>query len=298
MDSRIVRPGREEPAGGRPDASAGAPPPRPEGRPGGAGGCGIAPGEAPEARFFRLQRGVRVTTLPRSVIPDRASLRGRLEEIRGRIARATARSGREPGAVTLVAVTKTVPPEAIAAALELGIADLGENRVQEAEGKIAVLGRQAARWHLIGHLQRNKAARAVELFDRVHGVDSLELAEALSRRARSAGLRLPVMIEVNVSGEASKFGVAPGSLLELTEKVAGLEGLSLDGLMTVGAPVERPADARGDFERLRALRDATAARIGRPLPHLSMGMSGDFEVAIEAGSTMVRVGTAIFGPRG
>jgi pyridoxal phosphate enzyme (YggS family) len=200
--------------------------------------------------------------------------------------------------VTLVAVTKTVPPETIAAALELGVTDLGENRVQEAEGKIAVLGRQSARWHLIGHLQRNKAGRAVELFDRVHGVDDAELAEALSRRAVVAAKRLPVMIEVNVSGEATKFGVAPGSLLELAENVAGLDGLSLDGLMTVGAPVERPEEARTGFERLRELRDRTEERIGRPLPHLSMGMSGDFEVAIEAGSTMVRVGTAIFGARG
>lgn len=238
-----------------------------------------------------------MTTLPRSVKPDLASLQGRLDEVRARLARAAARSGRDPGEVTLIAVTKTVPPETIRAAIELGLSDLGENRVQEAEVKIGVLGRAGLRWHLIGHLQRNKAGRAVELFDRVHSVESRPLAEALARRAREAGRVVPVLLEVNVSGEDSKFGVTPDGLAELAEEVAGLEGLSLEGLMTVGAPVERPEQARGDFAALRGLRDRAAARIGRPLPHLSMGMSGDFEVAIEEGSTMVRVGTALFGPR-
>jgi hypothetical protein len=132
----------------------------------------------------------------------------------------------------------------------------------------------------------------------VHGVDDAELARALSRRAAQAGRVLPVLVEVNVSGEASKFGVAPEALEPLLEQVAALPGLALDGLMTVGAPVERAADARPGFARLRGLRDGAAARLGLALPQLSMGMSGDYEVAVEEGSTMVRVGTALFGPRG
>lgn len=200
--------------------------------------------------------------------------------------------------MTLVAVTKTVPAEVVAAAVGEGLTDLGENRVQEAESKVASVGRDGVRWHLIGHLQSNKAGRAVALFDRVHSVDDAEIAEALARRAVAAGRTLPVLIEVNVSGEATKFGVRPEDLGPLAERVRGLTGLSLDGLMTVGAPVGTPEEARGDFARLRGLREEVARRTGRPMPELSMGMSGDFEVAIQEGATMVRVGTAIFGERG
>jgi len=238
-----------------------------------------------------------VSTLPRSVKPDLSHFRERLAEIRGRMGRAAVRSGRPEAAVTLIAVTKTVPAEVVAAALGGGLTDLGENRVQEAESKVASVGRHGARWHLIGHLQSNKAAKAVRLFDRIHSVDSPGIAEALSRHAIAAGLRLPVMIEVNVSGEATKFGVRPEDLGALAERVAGLEGLELDGLMTVGAPVDAAEEARPGFARLRALRDEAARRLGRPLAELSMGMSGDYEVAVEEGSTMVRVGTALFGPR-
>jgi len=237
-----------------------------------------------------------VTTLPRSVKPVLSSLRGRLDEIRSRISRAAARAGRSPGDVILIAVTKTVPPATVAEAIALGLTDLGENRVQEAEAKIRLLG-STVRWHLIGHLQRNKAGKAVELFERVHSVDDVELAVTLDRRAAAARRRLPVLIEVNVSGEPSKFGVAPEGLEELVGRVASMPSLSLDGLMTVGAPVARPEDAREGFERLRWLRDRASERTGVALPHLSMGMSGDFEVAIESGSTMVRLGTALFGPR-
>lgn len=226
-----------------------------------------------------------------------SALSARLDEVRARIARAAARSGRESEAVTLIAVVKTVAPERVRDAVALGLRDLGENRVQEAEGKIAAVGREGLRWHMIGHLQRNKAGRAVELFDRVHSVDSADLALALARRAEAAGRRLPVLVEVNVSGEASKFGVAPEALPELLEAVRALPALALDGLMTVGPPVERPEDARPCFARLRALRDGAERRLGAALPHLSMGMSGDYEVAVEEGSTLVRVGTALFGPR-
>ena len=225
------------------------------------------------------------------------TLSGRLDAVRDRIARAAGRGGRDPGSVVLVGVVKTVRESLIREAVELGITDLGESRVQEAEGHIGALGRHAARWHMIGHLQRNKTGRAVELFDRVHGVDSAELADALSRRAVAAGCRLPVLVEVNVSGEATKFGVSPESFTALLERVAGLPGLELDGLMTVGAPAGSAADARAGFARLRALREAGERALGLRLPELSMGMSGDFEVAVEEGATMIRVGEALFGAR-
>ena len=225
------------------------------------------------------------------------TIRGRLDEVRGRIARAAERAGRRPESVVLVGVVKTVPEGIIREAVALGLGELGESRVQEAEAHIAAVGRDTARWHMIGHLQRNKAGRAVELFDRVHGVDSADLAQALSRRAVAAGCRLPVLVEVNVSGEAAKFGAAPEALVGLLERVAGLPGLALDGLMTVGARVERAEDARAGFARLRMLRDQGERVLGMRLPELSMGMSGDFEVAVEEGATMVRVGSALFGER-
>src|SRR5262249_50726205 len=149
---------------------------------------------------------------------------------------------------------------------------------------------------MIGHLQRNKAGRALELFDVVHGIDDAELARGLDRRAERPG-RLPVLLEVNVSGEATKFGVAPDGSTALAEQGAAMESLELVGLMTVGAPVATSEQARTGFAKLRELRDAIARRLGRPLPELSMGMSGDYEVAVEEGATMVRVGTALFGAR-
>jgi pyridoxal phosphate enzyme (YggS family) len=226
-----------------------------------------------------------------------APLASNLASVRERIAAAERRSGRPAGSVTLVGVVKTLPAEAIAAAVALGLTDLGENRVQEAESHQRTVARGAARWHMIGHLQRNKAGKALELFDVVHGVDGTELAVALDRRALEAGRRLAVLIEVNVSGEASKFGIAPQGAAALAEVVAPLANLQLRGLMTVGAPVARPEDARPGFARLRELRDETARRLGQPLPELSMGMSGDYEIAVEEGATLVRVGTALFGAR-
>ncbi|HET7225308.1 MAG TPA: YggS family pyridoxal phosphate-dependent enzyme [Candidatus Eisenbacteria bacterium] len=226
-----------------------------------------------------------------------STLRDRLNLVRDRVIRACARSGRAADQVVLIGVTKTVPVEVVSEAVVLGLADLGENRVQEAEAKIAAVGRSHARWHLIGHLQRNKAGRAVTLFDRIHSVDDLELARAVSRRAVEARVTMPVLIEVNVSGEPSKFGVSPAETPALAEQVAALPALRFDGFMTVGAKVDVPDDARAGFARLRAVRDLAERRVGHPLPVLSMGMSGDFEVAIEEGSTMVRVGTALFGAR-
>ena len=225
-------------------------------------------------------------------------LASNLASVRDRIAAAERRSGRQPGSVTLIGVVKTQPPETLAAAVALGLRDLGENKVQEAEVHQRDVPRSAARWHMVGHLQRNKAGRALELFDLLHGVDDAELARALDRRARDRGRRAQVLLEVNVSGETSKFGVAPDEVAALAEEVASLQGLELRGVMTVGAPVASPEEARPGFARLRELRDDLARRLGRELPELSMGMSGDYEVAVEEGATMVRVGTALFGARG
>ncbi len=199
--------------------------------------------------------------------------------------------------MTLVAVVKTVPVEAVREALALGITDLGENRVQEAEAHHESLGRAAGRWHMIGHLQRNKAARAVALFDRVQSVDGVEVARALARHAEKAGRTVRALIEVNVGGETSKFGVAPEGVTALLESTLPLPGLAVDGLMTVAPQTERSEEARPHFARLREVRDEAARALGRALPELSMGMSADFAVAIEEGATMVRVGTALFGAR-
>ena len=217
------------------------------------------------------------------------------------MARAAECSGRPAGQVRLVGISKTVAAEAVKAAMGLGLEDLGENRVQEAEAKIAELGRASeggrARWHLVGHLQSNKAARAARAFDRIHSVDRIGIAAALSRHAAEAGREPAVMIEVNVAGSPSQHGVAPAGLIELARDVAKLPALRLDGLMTVGPEVERAEEARPRFARLRALRDEVEREIGLSLPELSMGMSGDFEVAIEEGSTLVRIGRALFGER-
>ena len=226
-----------------------------------------------------------------------ATLASNLAFVRERIAAAERRSGRPAGSVTLIGVVKSLAAETISAAVALGLTDLGENKIQEAESHQRTVGRTTARWHMVGHLQRNKAGRAVQMFDVVHGVDDAGLAGALARRAHGAGRRQRVLIEVNVSDEASKFGVAPDGLASLAEQLLALRDLQLLGFMTVGPPVARPDDARPGFVRLRVLCDAVEKRLGEALPELSMGMSGDFDVAVEEGATMVRVGTALFGAR-
>jgi pyridoxal phosphate enzyme (YggS family) len=230
-------------------------------------------------------------------VNDAPSFRTRLDEVRARIADAARKSGRDPRAVTLVAVIKTVPLESIHEAVRCGLADLGENRVQEARTVVDALGRGAARWHLIGHLQRNKTGHAAGLFDRIHSIDGPEVAAALSRHAVAAGRRLPALVQVNVSGESTKHGVAPEGAGELVRAAASLPGLAVDGLMTMAPYADDAAAARPHFARARALRDAIAREYGVALPVLSMGMSGDYEVAVEEGSTMVRIGTALFGAR-
>lgn len=222
--------------------------------------------------------------------------------IRERIAAAARRAGRSPSDVALMGVTKTHPPQSIREAYAAGLRLFGENRVQEFAGKAAALADlTSAEWHMIGHLQGNKAARAAELFTGVDSVDSVKLGEKLDSAARALGKRLPVLIEINVGGEDAKSGLAPDSpeLEQLLGAAPRFEALDFRGLMTVPPFAENPEDTRPFFRQLRHLRDALAARKlpAITLDILSMGMSHDFEVAVEEGSTCVRVGTAIFGQR-
>ncbi|MCI0665222.1 MAG: YggS family pyridoxal phosphate-dependent enzyme [Acidobacteria bacterium] len=233
----------------------------------------------------------------------RTELIGRLASIKDRIAAACARSDREASEVALVGVTKTVVPELIRAAIEEGLIMVGENRVQEAAGKISELKEITSdynvEWHLIGHLQSNKARRAVELFDAIQTIDSLKLAERLDNIAGESGKRLPVFIEVNLGNEVSKSGIPPREALPLSEQVTKFANLELRGLMAVPPFLDNPQDVRQFFRRLRELRDE-ARRIGivgEKFKELSMGMTNDFEVAIEEGATLVRIGTALFGGR-
>lgn len=222
--------------------------------------------------------------------------RERLVEIEGRMSAACARSGRERASVQLVAVSKTFGPDAVCEAYELGLSVMGESRVQEARQKMPQCP-GAIRWHMIGHLQRNKAAEAARLFDMVQSVDSERLYTALDEACEEAGRQMRVCIEVNVSGEGSKCGVRPDELERLVNASREFRRLELVGLMTIPAFTPDPADARRYFAALRDLRDRTALATGIGLEHLSMGMSHDFEVAIEEGSTLVRIGTALFGDR-
>ena len=220
-----------------------------------------------------------------------------IDSIRQRIDSAAKRAGRDPLSVKLMAVTKTVEPERIEKALEAGLTLLGENYVQEAKDKIAVIG-DTAQWHMIGHLQTNKAKYAVKLFDCVHSVDRLELARELDKRAGQINRRLNVLIEVN-SGEQSKSGIDKTQALELVSLVAFLPNLAVRGLMTMAPYSDNPEDSRPYFKALRDLRDDInhAGITGVSMEELSMGMTDDFEVAIEEGATIIRVGRAIFGKR-
>ncbi len=219
----------------------------------------------------------------------------RLAAVRERMQAAARRAGRAADSIRLVAVTKGVTAARIREAMALGILDFGENRIQEALPKIAALG-PGPRWHLVGHLQRNKVRRAVEAFALIHSLDSLPLAEAIARRGEAAGRQVEVLLQVNVAGEPRKHGFAPEEVPEAVRRIKALPALSLRGLMTI-APLSTDAQmVRPVFRRLRELRDAL--RVQWPeVDELSMGMSEDFEVAIEEGATLVRVGRAIFGER-
>jgi pyridoxal phosphate enzyme (YggS family) len=220
----------------------------------------------------------------------------RLQQVRGRIAAACARARRDPGSVRLVAVSKTVPAAVVAEAMAAGQTVFGENRVQEALAKMDATGPGAA-WHLVGHLQQNKARLVAGVFELIHGVDDRELADELDRRAAARSATQPVLVQANLAGEATKRGAGEDGLMPLLEAVAGLRHLDLRGLMIIPPPAADPELARPWFRRLRELRDRAASRLARPLPELSMGMTDDFEVAIEEGATLVRVGRAIFGER-
>jgi pyridoxal phosphate enzyme (YggS family) len=224
----------------------------------------------------------------------------RLQAVRGRIAAACARSGRSPSDIALVGISKTHSADAVREAFSAGLRDFGENRVQEAEGKVDALADLRAaglRWHLVGHLQANKAKKAAALFDVVHSVDDAALGARLDRAANEAGRVLPVLVQVDLAGEATKFGLAESSLLATLDALRALSSLRVEGLMVLPPYFDDPQATRPYFERLRGLRDQGVAR-GLCGPQLSMGMSHDFEVAIEEGATLIRVGTAIFGERG
>ncbi len=246
-----------------------------------------------------------------------SQIKDNLLKVQERIEKAARRSGRDPGEIKLVAVSKTVEPARIREAVEAGVSILGENYVQEAQKKIEEIGHPACTepasrslaegrpfgggrpvaWHFIGHLQSNKAKSAVRLFDMIHSLDSTPLAEELNRRAEQADRVVDVLIEINLSGEGTKFGTDEGKILNLARRIIKLNHLSLGGLMTMPPYFESPELSRPYYIKLRELKDRLV-REGIPMKELSMGMSNDFEIAIEEGATYVRVGTAIFGTRG
>jgi len=221
-----------------------------------------------------------------------------LRGVQARLEAAARRAGRSPDEVTLVGVAKTVPADRIRPVVAAGLRHIGENRVQEAVSKIDALAGLTPKpqWHLVGHLQSNKAVRAAALFDWIHSVDSEDLARRLDRAAAARGAPLNVLIQVDLGREATKHGIAETQVLALARALAPLPHLRLAGLMTIPPLLETPEGSRRYFRRLRALRDEAAAA-GISLPELSMGMSLDLEVAVEEGATMIRVGRALFGER-
>ena len=227
------------------------------------------------------------------------SIAERVTGVRERILRVCARCGRDPAGVRLVAVSKTVEPERIRQALAQGVTILGENYIQEARGKIPLIDNSEISWHYIGHLQTNKAKYAAALFDMVHSLDSLPLAHALDREAGKKGRVLQVLVQVNVSGEQTKHGCEPEDTVGLIAAAASLQQVRVQGLMTMTPPSDDPEQSRPFYRALRLLRDDIARELPGivGLSELSMGMSSDFEVAIEEGATLVRIGTLIFGDR-
>lgn len=223
----------------------------------------------------------------------------RLHHVKERITRAALACGRNPDGIRLVAVSKTKPVSQVREAIRAGVTCLGENYIQEAREKIQALSDETVAWHFIGHLQRNKAKYAVQLFDLIHSVDSLRLARELDKQAAKYGKIQPVLVQVNVSGETTKSGVQTDQCVDLVRSIGGLGHLSVQGLMTLPPYFDQPERARPFFADLRRLRDRIAAADipGVTMDALSMGMTGDFEAAIQEGATLVRIGTAIFGAR-
>ena len=233
------------------------------------------------------------------------TIRDNLARVRETIAEAASRAGTSPEGITLVGVSKTVAPELIREAIAGGLTEIGENRIQEAQPKIEMLDPEAkasgreVRWHMVGHLQRNKAKAAVGLFDLIQSIDSRRLAEAVNRAANEAGVVKDILCEVNTSGEETKFGLSPAEVVKFVAELADLKGLRMQGLMTVGPLVADPDEARPAFRQLRELGQVLEAEgfSWVEMRYLSMGMTNDLQQAIEEGSNMVRVGTAIFGQR-
>ncbi len=236
-----------------------------------------------------------------NAVEDATTFLDRLGAVREKIEAAAHRSHRSVEEITLVAVSKTHPPEAVREAITAGLSEFGENRVQEAESKIPAVGRRSARWHLIGHLQSNKARRAVELFDVIHSLDSPDLARRLDRVCAEVGrAELPVLIQIDLGQEATKSGLDEKDLPELLDVLSACEHLRLQGLMTLPPFFDDSEKVRPYFRRLRAIRDELKTRgaFGEGRGELSMGMTHDYEVAIAEGATVLRIGTAIFGARG
>lgn len=225
-------------------------------------------------------------------------VRERIEQVRRRIAEAAGRSGRDPNDVQLVAVTKSVVVSQIREALDAGLTVFGENRIQEAKGKVALLSSPSIQWHLVGTLQTNKSKLAVELFELIHSLDSVKLAASMDRHGAALRKQVRALIEVNLEGESDKSGLHESELLPLLQACRAYAHLTIEGLMAIPPFHRNPQDVRPYFRRLRLLRDRAAeTHPDFRLRHLSMGMSNDFEVAIEEGATLVRIGTAIFGNR-
>lgn len=224
-------------------------------------------------------------------------IKDNLKRVREHIETACGRVGRNPESVTLVAVTKTHGAGVVNAAIEAGVTDVGENRIQEfLDKKDAVT--LPCRWHFIGTLQRNKAGRAIDQFSLIHSVDRLKLAQALSRLGGERNATSRILLEVNMSGEKSKHGFAPAEVCEAVTKIMGLPNLEIRGLMTIGPFTEEMTRVRRAFQSLFRLREKVSESLGVDMPHLSMGMTGDFQIAIEEGSTIIRVGRVLFGERG
>jgi len=219
-----------------------------------------------------------------------------IKEVRDRLGEAALKNGRRPEEIKLVAVSKTFPAEIVKAAVGFGMTDLGESRIQDAEPKIEKLGDIAA-WHMIGHLQTNKAKRAVELFPIIQSLDSIRLAEELEKRAGNIDKKIDCLIELNSSGEESKYGFTPDRILEALRELKDYRYLDVRGVMTIGPYVENENEIRRAFQLTRSLLEKGKEIIGDKFDTLSMGMSSDFELAVAEGSNMVRIGTAIFGPR-
>ncbi|MGB9720259.1 MAG: YggS family pyridoxal phosphate-dependent enzyme [bacterium] len=224
------------------------------------------------------------------------NIKDNILQVKERISKAASKVNRDPEEITIVAVTKTVPPEIILQAIDCGIEIIGENRVQEAKEKFAIIGNRV-KWHLVGHLQTNKVKDALKIFSLIHSLDSIKLAEEINKRATST---IDCLIEVNTSQEPTKFGIKPDDLFAFYESLKNFEKIRIQGLMTIGPgwAITNPEASRNSFRLLHDLRDELAQAFDHEFPILSMGMTADFEVAIEEGSNMIRIGTAIFGSRG